>query len=551
MRSLAQYLGRQQVYRLLVLVVLGLGVFVRVWHFPSVPPGLNQDEAASAYEAYSLAETGSDRWGNHLPAYFPAWGSGQNVLLAYLTVPAVKVLGLSLLTTRLVPLVLGLLTLPLFFYCLRPLGRRAALLGLILLALAPWHFMLSRWGLESNLVPFWMLLGCAMVGQAISSQRRRWIIPSLLPFALALYAYGTTVIVLPTLLGIVLLSSYSRMRLQPLAWGLALGLFALVATPFLLFFVENYLLKHNLGWTDNLIFSTPMLLANRLSQTGLSSLAAVWARNADFVFRGFDDDTNYNQMLGHPLLLRGTWALAIVGFGMGLYQWRRSYQQWAYQPAVVVGLLVGAWALACIPLFLLFVLNINRINHLFLPCLALAAWGGAASSKRLPAGIPRQVGWGLLLSWFVVIGAAAARTYLQQYPQSPIRMQFNDGLAPAFEAVSRLKGPTQVRITSQIPLNYVYTLYYLQYPPAQFQREVQLEIVNGSYQVNKFNRYVFDDRYLQPGVPYAYLARRGELSESSQQHKVVSYSDEFWEVGTMYVPATALSPLSKSQPSTR
>ena len=539
MRSLGQRLGSRPGYRLLVLAVLALGVGVRVWHFPEVPPGLNQDEAASAYEAYALAETGCDKWGNPWPAYFPAWGSGQNVLLAYLTIPLIKVCGLSIFSARLAALGMGLLTLPLFYYCLRPLGRRAALLGLLLLALAPWHFMLSRWGLESNLVPFWMLLGCALVGQAIHSQQRRWIIPSLLPFALALYAYGTTVLVLPTLLGVMLLGCFGRIKAQWWAWGLALVLFVLAAAPFLLFFAENYVLGHNLAWTDKLFFSTPLLLANRLHQTGLGSLAAVWARNADFVVRGFDDDTNYNKMLDYPLLLRGTWWLAAVGVGAGLYRLRGLRRQWeAGQPAALVGLLIGAWALACLPLFFLFELNINRSNHFFLPCLALAAWGGVVGSKWLPAGRPRQVAWGLLLSWFVGVGGTVTWAYLRHYPRGDIRMQFNEGLGPAFEAVRQLRGAAQVRITSQIPLNYVYTLFYLQYPPARFRQEAQVEIVNGAYQVNKFGRYVFDDRYLLPGVPYAYLARRGELLPSSQQHKVVSYSDEFWEVGMMYGPAT-------------
>ncbi|MBJ6144799.1 glycosyltransferase family 39 protein [Hymenobacter sp. BT559] len=540
MRSLEQYLGRQRAYRLLVLAVLGLGIFVRVWHFPSVPPGLNQDEAASAYEAYSLAETGCDKWGNPWPAYFPAWGSGQNVLLAYLTIPLVKVCGLSILSARLAALGMGLLTLPLFYCCLRPLGRRAALLGLLLLALAPWHFMLSRWGLESNLLPFWMLLGCACVGQAIYSQQRRWIIPSLLPFALALYAYGTTVVVLPTLLGVVLLGCFGRIKAQWWAWGLALGLFVLVAAPFLLFFAENYVLGRNLAWTDKLFFSTPVTLINRLDYKGLGSMAAIWVHNADFVVRSFDDDTNHNKMLDYPLLLRGTWGLTVVGVGVGLYRLRGLQQQWyTGQPAALVGLLVGAWGLACLPLFFLFELNVNRINHLFLPCLALAAWGGAVGSKWLPAGRPRQVFWGLLLSWFVGVGGNSVRAYFYNYPRSGIRKQFNEGLGPAFEAVRRLQGATQVRITSQIPLNYVYTLFYLQYPPARFRQEAKVEVVEGAYQVNKFDRYVFDDRYLLPGVPYAYLARRGEVQPSRQQHKVLSYSDELWEVGMMYGPAAA------------
>jgi hypothetical protein len=127
-------------------------------------------------------------------------------------------------------------------------------------------------------------------------------------------------------------------------------------------------------------------------------------------------------------------------------------------------------------------------------------------------------------------------------------MQFNEGLEPAFEAVRLLPGGAQVRITSQIPLNYVYTLFYLRYPPAQFWQEAQVETVNGAYQVNKFG---FNDRYLLQGVPYAYLARRGELRPSSQQHKVVSYSDEFWEVGMMYGPAATHPRLGELMPSTK
>jgi hypothetical protein len=535
-------LSRRQVYRLLVLAVLGLGVAVRVWHFPSVPPGLNPDEAASAYEAYSLAETGADRWGNHLPAYFPAWGSGQNVLLAYLTVPVIKALGLNVWATRLVPLGLGLLTLPLFWGCLRPLGRRPALLGLLLLALAPWHFMLSRWGLESNLGPFWMLLGCFLVLKALVTQRRGWIIPALLPFALALYAYGTTVVVLPVLLPLLVVGGWGCIRRRAGVWGLAAGLFLLAATPFGLFFLENYLLKRNLAWTDSLFFSTPLLLANRLSQTGLGSWHAVVQHNLAFVVRGFDDDTNYNQMLGYPVLLRGTWVLAAVGAAAGLYRLWALRSRWAAQPEAIAGFLFLAWGVACLPLFLLLELNVNRINHLFLPVLALAAWGGGALGSWLPSAL-RPIGWGLLLSWFGGTGLASAYQYLFRYPQGAIRMQFNDGLAGAFAAVRRLPGAGPVLITSQIPLNYVYTLYYLRYPPAQFRREVQLRVADGTYQVSKFNRYIFNADSLKTGASYGYLVRKEELKEDAQHHKTVTYSDEFWEVGVMRVaPATVPLP---------
>jgi hypothetical protein len=82
-----------------------------------------------------LAETGQDLWGNILLAYFLAWGSSQNVLLPYLAVPVIKVFGLSVFSIRLLPLVLGIPTLPLLCSCLRPVGRFPALLGTVLLAL--------------------------------------------------------------------------------------------------------------------------------------------------------------------------------------------------------------------------------------------------------------------------------------------------------------------------------------------------------------------------------------------------------------------------------
>ncbi len=535
-----QNLSRQQLYyRLSVLFVLVIGVVVRVVKFPQLPPGLNADEASSAYEAYALALTGCDRWGNHLPAYFPGWGSGQNVLLSYLTVPVVKLLGLNMVSVRLVPLLLGVLTLPLFFLFLRPLGRRPALLGLLLLALAPWHFMLSRWGLESNLVVFWMLLGCFMLARAIGTQQRRWIIPALLPFAVALYAYGTTAIVLPTMFLLVLVGCWRRIWPQWRAWLLAVAAFLVVAAPFLLFFVENYVLGRNLAWTDKLFFSTPLLVANRLEEV---SHQGTWHDfynwNTDLIMRGFDDKTVYNQLTEYPLLLHFVWGLALLGFIVLVVRLWRLRGQVAEQPAAVVGLLALAWVLACVPFIYMFVLNINRINHFFLPCLVLAVWGTTTLIENLRANLPKQLIWNLVLVWVVLDGLPAVRYYFRSYRHSEITAEFRAGLEPAFAALAQLPGTEQVLLDLKIPPAYMYALYYLRYPPARFQREAQTEVVEGSYQVNKFGRYVLNDRFLMAGRTYNYVSRLDELKDDAQHHKTVTYHDDHWEVGTMQVAAS-------------
>jgi hypothetical protein len=537
--------NRRQLYQLLVLAVLALGVFVRTWHFPAVPPGLNQDEAASAYEAYALAETGCDKWGNPWPAYFPAWGSGQNVLQAYLTVPVVKVLGLSIVSARLVSLLVGLLTLPLFYYYLRPMGRYPAVLGLLLLALAPWHFMLARWGLESNQAPFWMLLGCATLARAISTQRRRWIIPSLLPFALALYAYGITLIVLPTLLVLVLGICFRRIRQQPGPWLVALGLFIAAAAPFGLFVVENYVLRHKMLGATQLLFSTPILPATRLSQESHDSWRDIYEVNSTFALRGFIDHTVYNQLPGFPLLLRFTWALAALGFFTMLYQVGRWRSHLTERPAAVVGLVLLAWGIGCVPLLFLFALNINRVNNFFLPCLGLAAWFASTLIRQLQPRVPKQLIRNLVLVWFGLEGGLAARYYFRHYSQGPIGAQFNSGLSAAFAAVSRLPGAEPVYITPRLPLGYVYTLFYLRYPPAQFHREVQLEtdLGEGAYQVNQFGRFIFNRQRVALGTSYGYLTYKDELKTVAQARKTVLFSDGTWEVGTVRpLPDSSLAP---------
>jgi hypothetical protein len=532
--ALARGNKRRQLYQLLVMAVLALGVFVRVWHFPAMPPGLNQDEAASAYEAYALAETGNDKWGNHLPVYFSGWGSGQNVLQAYLTVPVVRVLGLTVLSARLVPLLLGLLTLPLLYYCLRPWGRYPALLGLLLLAVAPWHFMLSRWALESNIAPFWMLLGCTALSRAISTQRRRWIIPCLVPFALALYAYGITFIVLPGMLALVLGCCLGRLRRQAAAWLLAMGLFGLVAGPFFLFVLKNYVLHSNLAWTDKLFFSTPLLSVTRLSQIEQDSWRDVYEANSTLMLRGFDETMVYNRLPGYPLLLRFTWALAALGFFTMLYRLGRWRSQLAERPADVLGLVFLAWGLGCLPLLFLFPLNINRVNHVFVPCVALAAWVTSLVIKNFRAEVPKSLIRGLVLGWFALEGGLAARYYFVHYPQVLDKKHFNSSLPAAFAALGRLQGVSQVRITTQLRLPYVYTLFYLRYPPAQFRREVHVKLVQGTYEVSRFGKYVFDPQYLAPGRAYGYLARKTELAADGQGSKQIVFSNEDWEVGIRY-----------------
>jgi 4-amino-4-deoxy-L-arabinose transferase-like glycosyltransferase len=526
-------------HRLFLLLILLAGIALRVVDFPRVPAGLNQDEASSAYEAYSLALTGADRWGNRLPPYFPGWGSGQNVLLSYILVPFVRWFGLSVFSTRLVPLLLGILTLPLVAFGLRQLGRRTAMLGTLMVAIMPWHFMLSRWALESNLAPFFMLLGCVCTARALITGRPRWIIPCLLPFALALYAYGTTAIVLP-LMGLLLLLLHRRtIAAQGSAWLLALLLFGIASFPFGIFFIENYVLHHDIAWARHLPFDTPLLPFNRLGQVGGDSGTSTLIRNLAFMANGFDDGTCYNKMPGYPLLLLPVLPLGLMGIVAGsILLFRRGTQRASLPtPDQITLSMYLSWAIATLPLLSLFTQNVNRFNHFYLPIILLAAWAANGLIEHLGARGPKRLTTGILLAALLAEGGLAAGQYFTDYDEGPIRKQFNAGLEDAFTQVQQLP-EAQIRITASIPLPYVYTLFFTSYPPGEFQREAIYTITDGSFDVARFGRYVFHDDLLQAGQSFGYLISKGEqLPGNGSRH--VTWNNDNWEVGTAVIPTAS------------
>lgn len=519
---------------LVITAILAIGILIRVIQFPASPAGLNVDEASAGYEAYSLAETGKDRWGNEWPAYFPSWGSGQNVLLSYATIPVVKALGLNVFAVRLPSLIFGLLTLPLFYFCVRPLERFPALLSFFLLAVVPWHFMLSRWSLESNLVPFFMLGGCTLLTRAFITNQRRWIIPSLIPFALALYAYGTTIVILPVFFGLILLLFFKNIRLQLTNWLLAAGLFTLIAYPFLIFLVESYVVKKNLAWADILFFSTPLLPSNRFDPANIPPWKYMVGDNIKFLLSGFNDGTVYNLLQGFPLLLSFIAPLGFVGIIAVCY--KLTTQKWRALsgPRDTVLLVFFSWAVASLGLVFLFELNVNRLNHFFLPCILLAVWTIHTTIKNLNDTMPKRA-----IQTAVVLGLATEssmviKSYFEDYPQSGIRRNFNAGLDEAFDAISWLN-TKQIKISDQVTLPYVQTLYYTRYPPADFQKRVNYIIENGKYKVNYFDKYVFNDEYLTPNQDYGYLSYKDEFPDTERRHRKILFTNEFWEVGIMSV----------------
>lgn len=346
-----------------------LAVAVRVYRFGSLPGGMNQDGAMAAVDARALADYGTDRFGTRLPAHFTAWGYGQmSVLMSYLMIPWLKLFGLSPLTARLPNLLVSLAGI----VCLWDLTRRrygavtaAWVLGFA--AICPWQLLQSRWALDCNLYPHFVLFGTYFLCLGAEKKRRfYWI--GMLFFGLAVYAYGVAAYTLPLLLVGCCAWLLARKKLR---WGEAVGcaaVFLLVSAPFWavmvinafgletvetpLFTLQYFPKSYRSG--DILFFS-----AKPLEQLG---------KNAQALLRLLlqqGEDLPWNEISGFGTTFVFTLPFAVTGFMRALRGRRESFDAllliW-FGAALFGGLVTSE-------------VNVNRANLLFYPVLLFTALG--------------------------------------------------------------------------------------------------------------------------------------------------------------------------------
>src|SRR3989304_7288957 len=94
---------------LFLIFILVLAASLRLGAISRFPAGLNADEAALGYNAYSLLLTGRDEHGNLFPVNLESFADYKPALYAYLSVPLVKIFGLTEFAVRLPSAIFGIL----------------------------------------------------------------------------------------------------------------------------------------------------------------------------------------------------------------------------------------------------------------------------------------------------------------------------------------------------------------------------------------------------------------------------------------------------------
>lgn len=219
---------------IMVLAVLSRGVLLG-----EIPCGVHADEAFAGYEAYAMLEYGTDSWGYSAPVYLTTWGGGMSVLESCLMIPFIKLGGLNMVTIRLPQMIMGVITVFIVYLIYSRISDdKKGLWAALLTAVCPWHIMMSRWGLDANLAPAFIIL--AVYFAILGLEKEKYLVVSALFWGLSLYCYALMWLFVPffLLFSLVYCMKYHKVKLSKYTVGAVMILF-LSALPLMLFVAVN------------------------------------------------------------------------------------------------------------------------------------------------------------------------------------------------------------------------------------------------------------------------------------------------------------------------
>jgi 4-amino-4-deoxy-L-arabinose transferase-like glycosyltransferase len=196
----------------LIIFILLLAATLRLVALDKFPAGLNADEAAIGYNAWSLLETGKDEHSTSWPLVFRSFDDYKPPIYFYLVLPFIKVLGLNIWAVRLPSAILGVASVYLIYLIAQKLfvistknkNHILPVLSALILAVSPWHLQFSRGGWEVNAALFFILLGVWGFLKGLTKPKYFYLFVT--SFVISIYTYHSARLISPLLaLGLIIL----------------------------------------------------------------------------------------------------------------------------------------------------------------------------------------------------------------------------------------------------------------------------------------------------------------------------------------------------------
>ena len=522
---------------LLLLVVLVLAGFLRFYQLGKVPASPDWDEASLGYNAYSIAKTGRDEYGQAYPFFLRSFGDYKPAVYAYLAILPIKIFGLNLFSIRFPAAALGTLAVLVVYFLTKELfsqQKRASFLALtaaFLLAISPWHLQFSRVAFESNIgvffnmvmalfflkglkKPWFLVLAAFFAGLNLYVYQAEKIFTPCLFLAMVfiwhkkLFKMPRRFLILAVMVGLIMISPFVRTILTTQEVFLrARGTsFAADQTPFLARTVEklsrDYKNRDYLG----------LILDNR-RVTYLVAFVDSYLSHFDlnWLFISGDDTRHHAPGVGLlylwelPFFLLGIYALI---FDKKLLKRKFLIFSWLFLAPIPAAFTSG------VP-HAVRTLRFLPIMQIFTALGIVVFWSKIKEKAKLKFLII------LILGGFFVFnfGYFLNQYFVQLNYFTSQAWQY--GYQPAIEEINKIEGQyKKIVVSNQAPLDqsYIFFLFHLRYDPKTYQQAGGTEKAFGKY---VFKAIDWPNEKKTPEI--LYVSRPGDFPEEAKVLKVINF----------------------------
>lgn len=171
-----------KVWSIGAIVSICLALLLYLPKYGLVPAGLNRDEAALGYNAYSLLKTGKDEWGKSWPISLTSFGDQKLPGYVYSLIPLIAIFGLETWVVRLPSLLAGLIVILSGGLIATQLTKLAkyekrtqvaiSWVAMLLIAISPWSMHFSRVAYETHLAMAFFMSSLACLLFALDTKRK-------------------------------------------------------------------------------------------------------------------------------------------------------------------------------------------------------------------------------------------------------------------------------------------------------------------------------------------------------------------------------------------
>lgn len=468
-----------------ILGIMLIAVISRILLIDKCPSGIHADEAFSGYEAWSLLHYGTDSAGYTNPVYLTVWGGGMSVLNSLLMIPGIALFGLNTVTVKLPVILMGVLSVFIFYLLLKETtDEKTALWGSFLLAVSPWHIMISRYGMDANLCPAFVLIAMYLTVLGIENNRRlKW---AAVAWGIALYSYVVLWIFEPIFLALLFLYCLKYKKINDYKQTvIAVIVLTVIAMPLILFICVNMGIIPEIRTS---ILSIPVLEGFRSGELGVGG----YLLNIKRIVRCFglqSDGYLWNSIPGFGIYYLFSTPISVIGFIVVVKNAVSNFKKkrFGYE-AVLLIWLVSAVIMAFTQTT---GTNLTRINPINPAMFILVVVGIQWIACKIRFRKAEAVAVGIYMASFLCFVAY----YFTGYSDTIAQLQLEgagEALAYADELYETGLYGDNIYISG--PLRHSQVLFYTQFPTDEYIDTVDQNISdNGTYNVKGFGCFAWGD----------------------------------------------------------